>query len=86
MKKYSRVVKVDGKRFRYNFDDCLVEYIYTDKETKETEVIESIGLRKENWTNKEIREEYLSEWAFELQCEIDDLVEMATRDFERGIL
>lgn len=86
MKKYSRVVKVNGKRFRYNFDDCLVEYIYTDRETKETEVVESIGLRVENWKNKEVRDEYLWEWAYELQDEIDYMVEMATRDFKRGIL
>lgn len=27
MKKYSRVYKLDGKSFRYDFEDCMVEYI-----------------------------------------------------------
>lgn len=29
-------------------------------------VIASIGLRRENWKKKAIRDEYLSEWCFEL--------------------
>lgn len=34
-------------------------------------VNDSIGLRPENWKNKEARNEYLDEWIFELQEEFE---------------
>ena len=32
-------------------------------------LVDSIGLRKENWENKEVRDEYLEEWIAELEYE-----------------
>ena len=85
--KKSAVYKFKGKLFRYNFDECLVEYIAkaTKEELEENKEwqkkfgknlwdidengyieIDAVGLRKENWTRKEVRDEYLSEWAAEM--------------------
>lgn len=33
-------------------------------------VLDTVGLHKENWTNKDARDEYLSEWVFELDEEL----------------
>lgn len=38
-------------------------------------VIDSAGLRAENWKNKEVRDEYLDEWLFELRAECEVLVD-----------
>ena len=73
--KYSRVVKVDGKRFRYNYDNSCVEYLWglskIDKELAEQfgEVVDSIGLSSRNWKNAETREEYLDEYIARLDEE-----------------
>ena len=34
------------------------------------EVVDTVGLRVENWKNKEAREEYLEEWCFDLDEEL----------------
>ena len=86
--KKSAVYKFRGKMFRYNFDECLVEYIAkaTEEELEENKEwqkefgknlwdidengyieIDAVGLRKENWTRKEVRDEYLAEWVAEMQ-------------------
>lgn len=46
---------------------------------------EGVGLRKENWENKEARNEYLDEWNFELDEESEWLYEEFKREFEGGI-
>ena len=38
-------------------------------------VIDSVGLRAENWKDKEVRDEYLGEWLFEMKAECDALVQ-----------
>lgn len=79
--------KFEGKTFRYDFDRCVVEYIFKATEediADEQEWIEkyerpllgideegyivasTVGLRKENWTRKPVRDEYLSGWVDEL--------------------
>ena len=86
--KKSAVYKFRGKLFRYNFDECLVEYLAkaTKEELEENKEwqkkygknlwdidengyieIDAAGLRKENWTRKAVRDEYLSEWVAEMQ-------------------
>lgn len=44
-------------------------------------VMDSIGLMRESWDNKEVRVEYLTEWAWELEAEVNEIVEIATREF-----
>ena len=53
----------DNQKWREQFGHDLfpIEDGYT--------LIESVGLREENWTNKAAREEYLTEWADELDEE-----------------
>ena len=92
--KKSAVYKFKGKLFRYNYDECLVEYVAkaTKDELEDNKEwqkkygknlwdidkdgyieIEAAGLRKENWTRKEVRDEYLSEWVAEMAeaCEFE---------------
>lgn len=65
--KYSKVIKKDGKQFRYNYKDNVVEYIgEIDGEIK---ILDSVGLSKENWDNKEARDEYLDQYIMDLNEE-----------------
>lgn len=97
LNKYSSPYEFENKLFRYNYEDCLVEWIHkaTEKEIEENEewkkahnnhhlynigedgfeIIDTVGLRKENWNNKEIRNEYLEEWCFEINEETSILME-----------
>ncbi len=87
----SKPVKINGKLFRYDYENSVVEYIYklSAEEVQEEldwmekhdgkplvgmdedgfSVVESVGLRRENWENREARAEYLSLWADELDEE-----------------
>ena len=83
----SKVYKLDGKMFRYNFDRNTVEYVAKagNEELKDEAewmqkygeplfgidhdgymVIDSIGLSRENWENREARDSYLHGWAQDL--------------------
>lgn len=97
----SKPYKMDGKLFRYDFDNAVVEYVYkadADTIAEEEEwkaahdgrplfgidkdgysVLDSAGLRRENWLNKEARDEYLSLWADEL----DEEYRCMRADFEK---
>ena len=37
-------------------------------------VLDSAGLSRENWDDKEIRQEYLTEWCYEISDEVNYLV------------
>lgn len=86
----SKPYRYQKKLFRYDFDNCVVEYIA--KATKEQigeeieweqkhgsqlygidadgyMVLATAGLRKENWTRKAVRDEYLFEWCIDLDEE-----------------
>lgn len=65
--KYSKVIKKDGKQFRYNYKDNVVEYI--GEIDREIEILDSVGLSKENWDNKEARDEYLDQYIMDLNEE-----------------
>lgn len=90
----SRVYKLDGKLFRYNFGNSTVEYIAkVGKEELKDEaewmqkhgeplygvdhdgymVIDSIGLSRENWENREARDGYLLAWSQDMDAEISGL-------------
>lgn len=82
MKEYSEILKYKGKLFRYNYNDSLVEYGFISQEddadfgwkTGEFIEIDAIGLSRENWENKEARNEYLQEYIFQLEEELRYLV------------
>jgi len=71
--KYSKIVKRSGRMFRYNYERGLFEWIDKD-DNGEWEVIDAFRLRKENWENKEIRDDYLFLWNIEID---DELIYMA---------
>ena len=92
----SKIYKINGKLFRYDFDCSIVEYVvkaskeeieedkcwkekyghslYGIDETGYT-VLDSVGLHKDNWTNKASRNEYLEMWAEELKEEERYMIE-----------
>lgn len=90
MEMKSKLYKFNGKLFRYDYDQSVVELIYKagaeevadnkewmkkygkplfDIDADGYVVVETVGLHKDNWKSKEARDEYLSEWAFELDEE-----------------
>lgn len=92
--------KLQGKLFRYDFDNGQVEYIYkaSAEDRKDEEewiaehgrplfgidefgyiILDTVGLRKENWTNKAARNEYLLGWIADIDAESAALA----RDFEK---
>ena len=96
----SKPYKLDGRLFRYDYDRCVVEYIYkaSAEDIKEEQewiaehgrplldidadgysVVDSVGLRKENWDNREARREYLGEWS----AELDEEAKWETYYFEK---
>ena len=81
----SNPYKLNGKLFRYNFDTCVVEYIQkADQETMQEDaewkrnhdgyiILETIGLSRENWKDKEARDGYLSVWCNDLDAELESM-------------
>jgi len=82
LKKNSRYqyYKYQGKDFAYDFKDCLVLYIYKDEDGIWRE-LDSVGLRKENWKNKEIRDEYLAEYCFDIDEECAYEMDSIAKEF-----
>lgn len=96
----SKVYKIDGKAFRYNFDHGVVEYVAkASREDLKDEakwlkehgepllgidsdgymVLDSIGLSRENWEDREARDGYLHGWAQDLDEEYARMVADFTR-------
>lgn len=67
--KYSKIVRRRGRKFRYNYERRLIEWINKDNNGK-WEVINAVGLRKENWENKNLRDEYLFIWNVDIDDEL----------------
>lgn len=82
----SAIYEICNRKFRYNYDDCLVEYgfiaeteddinIFGANELGEFVIADEIGLSKEHWEDKEARDEYLMEYCYGLDMEIDWLLD-----------
>lgn len=56
----------DNKEWQKKFGKKL-----WDIDEKGYMVIDSVGLRAENWKDKEVRDEYLGEWIFEMKAECE---------------
>lgn len=67
--KYSKIVRRRGRKFRYNYERRLIEWINKDN-NGEWKVINAVGLRKENWENKNLRDEYLFIWNVDIDDEL----------------
>lgn len=89
MTQHSEIYKYDGKLFRYDYKNSLVEWVGKADEATIAEekrwiekynrplfeidatghyVIDRVGLNQANWNNKEVRDEYLAEWIFEIDA------------------
>ena len=73
---YSKLYTLNGKTYRYDFDKALVEWVRKpSKETLAADIVEGytvidcIGLARENWEDKEARDEHLEGWQFEIEAE-----------------
>lgn len=71
--RYSEIYELDGKKFRYDYRDSIVENVYVLEEDEEyigkkgdIFEIDAAGLKRENWENKRLRDMYLREWIMEL--------------------
>lgn len=83
----SAVYNFKGRKFRYDYDNCLVQCgfiaeteddieIFHAKEIGDFIVGDEVGLCKENWDNKEVRDEYLMEYCYRLEEEINWLLDI----------
>lgn len=81
--KYSKVIKRNGKQFRYDYTGAYLQWVGDLGEG--LEVIEEIGLRRENWENKASRNEYIDGWCDELEEELAYLSDEVIEEFERSI-
>ncbi len=61
-KKYSKVIKVEDRKYRYNNEECVIEWVGEDGE-----VVDSVGLMKES--AEDDLQGYVEGWHYELQEE-----------------
>lgn len=62
-----------GNDFAYDKKNNLLLYLYKDEEDGNYYEVEAIGLRPNNWKNKNVRDEYIEEYLDELNMEISYL-------------
>lgn len=74
MQRYSKAVKRKGRFFRYDYSGCYLQWI-----TKSGELIDEIGLCKENWEDDEARNEYIDEWMAQEEEAISHLLRSMRR-------
>ena len=64
--------KQDNEEWQVKYGKNLWDFI--NHNGKDYTLITSAGLSRENWKNKEAREEYLSEWLWELDEEVKYMI------------
>ena len=74
-KRSNDIYKYKGKEFRYDCDNAIVEYIWTDPDTNECVVIDEIGLSNDNWEDRKLRDAYLDEYIRQLDDEANRLAD-----------
>lgn len=87
--KYSPLFKFRNKVFVYDKKNSLVINVFQDEEEIEEwgktktpwREMEAVGLSRENWEDKEAREEYLEEYCDEIEEEDAYLIADAQREF-----
>lgn len=96
MKKYAHT-KIRNYHFVYDFERSLVGYAYkiSKKEMEELYdweetvtigkstylIVEWVGLSQTNWSNRELRNNYLELWIDDIEEELAYLIEDAKREF-----
>ncbi len=69
---YSKPIKIGKRTYRYNYTECVLEYIYKN-EDKEWEVITSVGMTQEGF--KADGKTWAKIWDRELQEEFESMME-----------
>ena len=62
-----------GNDFAHDKKNDLLLYLYKDEEDGNYYEVEAIGLRPDNWKNKNVRNEYIEEYLDELDTEVSYL-------------
>lgn len=76
--RYSMIYKFQGKEFIYDYKDSILDFIFKDDEEVEIlgknkapwRVLDSFGLNKSNWDDKEARDGYLASVCDDLDAEV----------------
>lgn len=63
--RYSKVVTRKGRKYRYDYKDCYLQWV-----DKGGDVVDEIGLSRENWDDRQARNEYIDGW----RAEIDESI------------
>lgn len=94
MKRYTNAYTYNGRKFIYDRKTSVVNFVKkaTKEDYEDAKrlpyvfeiingyfVIDSIGLSRESWENKELRDEYLYSYIFDINEEADALL----ADFEK---
>jgi hypothetical protein len=78
-KKYSKVYNFEGRKYRYNFEECVLEWVH-DEDCKFDEndeliffkiplkVADCIGLSKDGWNNNKM--DYIAEYHAQIDEEV----------------
>ena len=74
--------KYKGKDFAYDKKNSIVMYLFKDDEEVEMmgedapwRELEGVGLRRDNWNNKDSRNAYLDEWIIDIEEESEKLLD-----------
>lgn len=62
MKKQSKIYKFEGRSYRYNYEECLLEWVHGK------EVVTSIGLSRNEWENGAMY--WIETWHMDLEEEL----------------
>ena len=65
-KKYGKTIKIGNRKYRYNYEECVLELIA--KFDGEIEVIDSVGLTRKGY--EENGKEYAQQWHDEIEEEL----------------
>lgn len=87
--RFSGVYEYKGRKFIYDKKNALLIQIFKDSDEVEElgedkapwRELDSIGFSKENWDNKDIRDEYLFTYSMELDDEADYAIDQAKKEF-----
>ena len=80
--RYSENYWYMGRIYRYDYKYAMVEWLdNSDENPDEYEVVDSVGLSRENWDNKDARDEYLEGWAQEIDDSVQDMMPWLIAEF-----
>ena len=66
-KRYSKIYKIEGREFRYDYKNALLELVYKN-ENGDIEMLDAIGLSREGW--KYDKEGYLHQYHIQVEEEL----------------